>query len=1101
MAETTLGIKVDSSQAKTGAAEVRAELAQIKALFADVIGLSDALADRVGASFTNASAKVIAAQERSAAAAVSASAKIEAAQISAAARIESASITANAKLAAAADARASKEVEAAERASRASQKNTKAVETEADQMARLKAMVSASAAEYEKSYSAVGRAEAASKKYAASLDEAHAKAATGKGTFSSLSDALNSYSAGTNKAGSESTKAGAAFTGMAGGFRNGTFVVQQAGYQIADVAAQAANGGLSFAAMGVQLGQFLGIMGAAGAAAGAGVTVIGVLADTFIRSGDGAKKAAADVKEFTAAIDAGQVIIDRYAKALDRAAGRPDNWRAESGAIVDMQAQLDGLIIKRQQMEKDSAFFRTSNALGLAPSRDDKKELDNQIDQLRYALQLARDAAKESPAVTIGASVRPGSTDLNELKRQQEQIQTAISAAASANNGKGDEGKLKSLTDTYEALSHAIATYATESQKAELRAQATAKAATMTENEAKKYLAAENARIDAMGKATIAADRDAASKAATIQATAELTKAQVAANKQIALAAVDSNARLASSGIDAEKERISQRRALLEISAADEIALQREQDDKKRAIDLQAAQDRLSVLRSTHPEEYAQIDAAERSITELRAKQANERQKQLDAEVSARAAAARQMAQIQIDAVAQQQTAALSVKQENLSFGVSSGDVGISDAAAQERAIADERYQIEKDLLEKKLQLAGIEESERARINAQLVALENQRSLEVLKIDHKETQQRVASVKEWTQPFKSAVDQSVSAFIQGNQTMAQVANRFATSIAASYASKGIEKLFDKIAAAAVTSVAGEGAASALGLGGAAAGATAAGAQSAGDAAQAGAITANTTALNALTIALGGNTTATAADATAAGTNAAATGANTGVVGANTVATATDTTMTATSVGEQVAGLLTNTTSDGMNTGATAANTAALAANTASNGGEGFAAVFSMFAAGTRSAASGPAVVGEEGPEIMVDRSGNARLLGANGPQFVNMAGGEEIYTASATRAMFAGGRINAADGVKLSAASGVRAGAGMSLPGIVNRSQLGSMQTVNNNTSSTTNTPSIHVSFVNNGGGISDADLEKKARTIAKIVRNETRNFNPNTRR
>lgn len=65
-------------------------------------------------------------------------------------------------------------------------------------------------------------------------------------------------------------------------------------------------------------------------------------------------------------------------------------------------------------------------------------------------------------------------------------------------------------------MAHAIASFATESEKATLRAEAQAKAATMGETEAKKYLAARNAEIDLMGKAVVAGERENTMRAASV---------------------------------------------------------------------------------------------------------------------------------------------------------------------------------------------------------------------------------------------------------------------------------------------------------------------------------------------------------------------------------------------------------------------------------------------------------------------------------------------------------------------------------------------------------------------------------------------------------
>lgn len=55
-----------------------------------------------------------------------------------------------------------------------------------------------------------------------------------------------------------------------------------------------------------------------------------------------------------------------------------------------------------------------------------------------------------------------------------------------------------------------------------------------------------------------------------------------------------------------------------------------------------------------------------------------------------------------------------------------------------------------------------------------------------------------------------------------------------------------------------------------------------------------------------------------------------------------------------------------------------------------------------FAKGTSSAPGGPAVVGEEGAELQIT-DGAARIVGANGPEIVNVNKGDRIYTAEETQ--------------------------------------------------------------------------------------------------
>lgn len=62
-----------------------------------------------------------------------------------------------------------------------------------------------------------------------------------------------------------------------------------------------------------------------------------------------------------------------------------------------------------------------------------------------------------------------------------------------------------------------------------------------------------------------------------------------------------------------------------------------------------------------------------------------------------------------------------------------------------------------------------------------------------------------------------------------------------------------------------------------------------------------------------------------------------------------------------------------------------------------------------YASGTSYHGGGPAVVGEEGPELVYTPYGNARLVGMQGAEITNLERGAKVLTASQTRQMMSGG--------------------------------------------------------------------------------------------
>lgn len=577
----------------------------------------------------------------------------------------------------------------------------------------------------------------------------------------------------------------AALASRAFGSRLGNLsnVAQQAGYQISDIAAVAAAGGNVMSTAGTQLGQFMGAFGPWGAAAGAAVTVAGAVAAAMTKDADAAKKAEEAVKAYAAALDGATPIFERFKQAQDKAGGKAEHWREERDAVSALQQQLEELLLKREEMVKNTNFFRTN--LSFAPSKDDFSEIDLKIANLRSALIQAQKTPIQTRAITASEAVLTSDDSLRDMQIKQRDIKAGIDQA----KVEGNTAAVKNLTDAYNAVTRAVDTYVTEGQREVLMAEAKAKANTMNKTEAQHYLALRGAEIGLMGKVIEIGELERQQKATSIDANAAAAKSYAESQKTMSAAAIGTQANLAQTGLDMERQALAQRKALGEISAADELALAISIDDRKRAVAMQEAQRRLELLRRTAGTERTEIDAAERAITELRAKHSLERIKQVDAELAARQAAARQVAETGIKDNADKGKDGVAAREENLSFNKAMGNIGGAEEIAELRAIAEEKIRIRREELEATLQLAGLEQTERNRINKELVGLERQRALEMSKIDHQETRDRLAEIKGWTAPFNQAVNSTVTGFIQGTLTKKQAAAQAAQSIAASYLSK------------------------------------------------------------------------------------------------------------------------------------------------------------------------------------------------------------------------------------------------------------------------------------------------------------------------
>jgi len=317
-------------------------------------------------------------------------------------------------------------------------------------------------------------------------------------------------------------------------------------------------------------------------------------------------------------------------------------------------------------------------------------------------------------------------------------------------------------------------------------------------------LRAEEQEVAKNGAAKVAKQREIAEavRAAkgddSVEYLAEMVKVQQAEREagqqtaRIKQDAAEAAAKISLSSLDAERDALAQRRAMGEISAADELTQAVGIEDRKRAIRLSAAQQRLADLKAHDSSNIEEVRKAEEAITQLMAEQEAQRAKDLNAAILERKKAAKELALIEAEGLASQANFNVDSRQKDVSFGKSMGTIDGSQEIAAARAIADEKYQIERDLLDRKLALAGQEEAERARIANQLVDLEQRRALQMRQIDHQESLNRLAEINAVVAPFTSATQQMTQGFIQGTLTRQQLAARAAQSIAISYANMGVK---------------------------------------------------------------------------------------------------------------------------------------------------------------------------------------------------------------------------------------------------------------------------------------------------------------------
>lgn len=181
--------------------------------------------------------------------------------------------------------------------------------------------------------------------------------------------------------------------------------MQQAGYQIADVANQVGAGGNAFVAVGMQLGQFLGAFGTVGAVAGAVISIMGPLAAKFLEVGEATKDAEKAERAYADALSAANELTKT---SIDLQRQKAEASRASAAASVAeqrAQAQKDFLEAGKEraallkQIEAQEKKYGEGN-YDLVLSRQLEavnKQYDGAFDRLTKLEQAARDLDK--PAV------------------------------------------------------------------------------------------------------------------------------------------------------------------------------------------------------------------------------------------------------------------------------------------------------------------------------------------------------------------------------------------------------------------------------------------------------------------------------------------------------------------------------------------------------------------------------------------------------------------------------------------------------------------------------------------------------------------------------
>lgn len=185
------------------------------------------------------------------------------------------------------------------------------------------------------------------------------------------------------------------------------------------------------------------------------------------------------------------------------------------------------------------------------------------------------------------------------------------------------------------------------------------------------------------------------------------------------------------------------------------------------------------------------LSANDRAMMEVEAHQIAARQK---AE-----ATANEVQRTQIGSQGAHQAALQEMQRSHVEAMVSMGTMGGSEAIAREQSIADAIYQIKLTELEKEKALADMKPQDAARINAEIVRLQDSHTATMMTLADKATAQQIKDAEGIVAPMTQAFSQVTAGYIEGTLTRQQAEQRMGSAILAEAINRGVQMLTRHIA--------------------------------------------------------------------------------------------------------------------------------------------------------------------------------------------------------------------------------------------------------------------------------------------------------------
>ncbi len=145
------------------------------------------------------------------------------------------------------------------------------------------------------------------------------------------------------------------------------------------------------------------------------------------------------------------------------------------------------------------------------------------------------------------------------------------------------------------------------------------------------------------------------------------------------------------------------------------------------------------------------------------------------------------------------QVAAQQLKQQHVQAMASMGTISGSSAIEQEQAVADKIYQIKLAELEKEKALAATKPEETARINSEIVRLQDAHTATMVSLADKASAQQIKTSEAVVQPILSTFSQVTAGYVEGTLTRQQAELRLGSALVAETINTGMQMLVHHIA--------------------------------------------------------------------------------------------------------------------------------------------------------------------------------------------------------------------------------------------------------------------------------------------------------------